>query len=30
VLVCKSIAPMAADPGDLAWQHLPAHMRTRP
>lgn len=30
VLVCKSIAPMAADPADLDWQHLPAHMQTRP
>jgi len=30
VLVCKSGAPMAADPADLAWQHLPPHTRTRP
>jgi microcystin degradation protein MlrC len=30
VLVCKSIGPMAADPADLPWQHLPAHIRTTP
>ena len=30
VLVCKSIAPMAADPADLDWKHLPAATRTRP
>jgi microcystin degradation protein MlrC len=30
VLVCKSVGPMAADPADLPWQHLPAHMRTTP
>jgi len=30
VLVCKSIAPMAADPGDLPWKHLSPHTRTRP
>jgi microcystin degradation protein MlrC len=30
VLVCKSNAPMAADPADLPWQHLPATTRMRP
>jgi len=30
VLVCKSIAPMAADPGDLPWKHLSPRTRTRP
>lgn len=30
VLVCKSVAPMAADPADLDWKHLPATTRTRP
>jgi microcystin degradation protein MlrC len=30
VLVGKAAGPMAADPGDLPWQRLPAGMRTRP
>ncbi len=30
VVVCKSGAPMAADPADLPWQHLSPHTRTRP
>ena len=30
VLVAKSPGPMAADPGDLPWQRLPAGTRSRP
>ena len=30
VLICKSGAPMAADPADLAWRHLSPLTRTRP
>ena len=30
VLVAKAAGPMAADPADLPWQHLPAGMRRRP
>ena len=30
VLVAKAAGPMAADPGDLPWQRLPAGTRTRP
>lgn len=30
VLVAKSPGPMAADPGDLPWQRLPASTRSRP
>ena len=30
ILVAKAPGPMAADPGDLPWRHLPAHMGTRP
>lgn len=30
VLVAKAAGPMAADPGDLPWKHLPASVRTRP
>ena len=30
VLVAKAAGPMAADPADLPWQHLPAQMRRRP
>jgi microcystin degradation protein MlrC len=30
VLVAKAAGPMAADPADLPWQHLPAGMRLRP
>ena len=30
VLVAKAAGPMAADPADLPWQHLPAAMRLRP
>ena len=30
VLVAKAAGPMAADPGDLPWQHLGAGIRTRP
>jgi len=30
VLVAKAAGPMAADPGDLPWRHLPPSMRTRP
>jgi microcystin degradation protein MlrC len=30
VLVAKAPGPMAADPGDLPWQRLPAGTRTRP
>ncbi len=30
VLVAKAAGPMAADPGDLPWRHLPAHIRRRP
>lgn len=30
VLVAKAAGPMAADPGDLPWQHLPASTRRRP
>ena len=30
VLVAKAAGPMAADPADLPWQHLPATTRRRP
>ena len=30
VLVAKAAGPMAADPGDLPWRHLPPSTRTRP
>ncbi len=30
VLVAKAAGPMAADPGDLPWQHLSPDVRTRP
>ena len=30
ILVAKAPGPMAADPADLPWQHLPAHMSVRP
>jgi len=30
VLVAKAAGPMAADPGDLPWRHLPPSIRTRP
>ena len=30
VLVAKAAGPMAADPADLPWQHLPVGMRLRP
>jgi microcystin degradation protein MlrC len=30
VLVAKAPGPMAADPGDLPWQRLPAGTRARP
>jgi microcystin degradation protein MlrC len=30
VLVAKAAGPMAADPGDLPWTRLPAHIRRRP
>jgi microcystin degradation protein MlrC len=30
VLVAKAAGPMAADPGDLPWQRLPAEIRRRP
>ncbi len=30
VLVAKAAGPMAADPADLPWKHLPAGTRTRP
>jgi hypothetical protein len=30
VLVAKAAGPMAADPADLPWQHLPASIRRRP
>ena len=30
VLVAKAAGPMAADPADLPWQHLPAATRRRP
>lgn len=30
VLVAKAAGPMAADPADLPWKHLPAHIRRRP
>ncbi len=30
VLVAKAAGPMAADPADLPWQHLPASTRLRP
>ena len=30
VLICKSNAPMAADPADLAWTRLSPDVRTRP
>ena len=30
ILVARSPGPMAADPADLPWQHLPAHMARRP
>lgn len=30
VIVAKAAGPMAADPGDLPWQHLDPSVRTRP
>ncbi len=30
ILVAKAPGPMAADPGDLPWKKLPAHMARRP
>ena len=30
ILVAKAAGPMAADPADLPWQHLPAGMARRP
>ena len=30
ILVAKAAGPMAADPADLPWRHLPAAMRLRP
>jgi len=30
ILVAKAAGPMAADPADLPWQHLPASMSLRP
>ena len=30
VLVAKAAGPMAADPADLPWKHLPATTRRRP
>lgn len=30
VLVAKAAGPMAADPADLPWRHLPPSIRTRP
>lgn len=30
VLVAKAAGPMAADPADLPWKHLPASIRLRP
>ena len=30
ILVAKAPGPMAADPGDLPWTRLPAHMAVRP
>ncbi len=30
VLVAKAAGPMAADPADLPWQHLPATTRRTP
>ncbi len=30
VLIAKAAGPMAADPADLPWRHLPAAMRRRP
>ncbi|OYV01283.1 MAG: microcystin degradation protein MlrC [Burkholderiales bacterium PBB5] len=30
ILVAKAPGPMAADPADLPWQHLPAHIDRRP
>lgn len=30
ILVAKAPGPMAADPGDLPWQHLSPHTATRP
>ena len=30
ILVAKAAGPMAADPADLPWQHLPASMGRRP
>ena len=30
ILVAKAPGPMAADPGDLPWQHLSAATATRP
>ena len=30
ILVAKAAGPMAADPGDLPWQRLPASTRSRP
>ncbi|MDI9329714.1 MAG: M81 family metallopeptidase [Alphaproteobacteria bacterium] len=30
VLVAQAAGPMAADPGELNWQHLSTHTRTRP
>jgi microcystin degradation protein MlrC len=30
ILVAQAPGPMAADPADLPWQHLPAHLARRP
>jgi len=30
ILVAKAPGPMAADPADLPWQHLPSSMALRP
>ena len=30
ILVAKAAGPMAADPADLPWKHLPASTRRRP
>jgi microcystin degradation protein MlrC len=30
IIVAKAAGPMAADPGDLPWKHLPDSIRTRP
>jgi microcystin degradation protein MlrC len=30
ILVARSPGPMAADPADLPWRHLPAGMARRP